>query len=394
MTLLPTTDLLGRYRPIDGAYDELVEGDEIRGHWTHVAETLNRLGPAELAERTRESRRLLVDDGVTYNVTTGDAERRRDRGCSIRCRWSWPPTSGPPSRPAWPSGPSSSTSCSPTCTAPAGCWPRASSLPRSCTASLGSCGRATASACPGEHQLFHAAFDLGRNGDGSWAVLSDRTHAPSGMGYARANRVVVSRVLPDLYRDADVVRLAPFFREMRAALRRVAPESVDVAPHRRAHARSVERDLLRARVARLLPRLPAGAGLRPAGARRPGVDADPRAPRTRPRDPPAGRRDLLRPARAPPRLHPRRAGPARGLPGRERVGRQHAGLGRAREPRAAPVPAEAVRGAARAAAAPGLGHHVVVRRSGLAPPRARPPRRARPEVRVRPRPQHDAWAGS
>ena len=80
---------------------------------------------------------------------------------------------------------------------------------------------------PGDHQLFHAAFDLGRSADGGWAVLSDRTQAPSGIGYALENRLVTSRVLPDLYRDAQVVRLAPFFRELRAALQRVAPVSAE-----------------------------------------------------------------------------------------------------------------------------------------------------------------------
>ena len=78
---------------------------------------------------------------------------------------------------------------------------------------------------PTRHQLSHAAFDLGRDAAGDWVVISDRTQAPSGMGYAHENRVVVSRVLPDLYRDADVVRLAPFFRELRATLQRVAPDT-------------------------------------------------------------------------------------------------------------------------------------------------------------------------
>ena len=76
---------------------------------------------------------------------------------------------------------------------------------------------------PGEHQLFHVAFDVGRDDSGHDVVIADRTQAPSGVGYALENRIVVSRVLPDLYGDAEVVRLAPFFRTLRSSLQAVAP---------------------------------------------------------------------------------------------------------------------------------------------------------------------------
>ena len=77
MTLLPTTDLLDAYRPVAGAYDELHDGADVRSHWNPVARAVRRLGPSELADRTREARRLLVDDGVTYNVTSGTASTPR-----------------------------------------------------------------------------------------------------------------------------------------------------------------------------------------------------------------------------------------------------------------------------------------------------------------------------
>jgi uncharacterized circularly permuted ATP-grasp superfamily protein/uncharacterized alpha-E superfamily protein len=80
---------------------------------------------------------------------------------------------------------------------------------------------------PGEHQLFSYAADLGHTGDGRLVVLADRTQAPSGSGYAMENRLVCSRVLPTLYRDAGVHRLAPFFRALRSALQAAAPADVD-----------------------------------------------------------------------------------------------------------------------------------------------------------------------
>ena len=67
-------------------------------------------------------------------------------------------------------------------------------------------------------RLFTVAVDLGRNSDGQWKVISDRTQAPSGAGYAMQNRRVVSRVLPEVYQQAHLHRLTPFFQAMRIAL--------------------------------------------------------------------------------------------------------------------------------------------------------------------------------
>lgn len=76
--------------------------------------------------------------------------------------------------------------------------------------------------------LFYAA-DLARSRDGQVQVLSDRAQAPSGAGYALENRMVVSRVLPSLFRDSHVHRLANFFRTLRQALNRLSPRPDDEA---------------------------------------------------------------------------------------------------------------------------------------------------------------------
>ena len=76
---------------------------------------------------------------------------------------------------------------------------------------------------PGGVHLFHYAADLARSPDGHWWVLSDRTQAPSGAGYALENRLVVSRVFPQLFRDLHVQHLAPFFAALRESLLRWAP---------------------------------------------------------------------------------------------------------------------------------------------------------------------------
>ena len=59
------------------------------------------------------------------------------------------------------------------------------------------------------------AADLARAPDGRWWLLSDRTQAPSGAGYALENREIVEQVLPDSIRDLGVRRVRGFFGELR-----------------------------------------------------------------------------------------------------------------------------------------------------------------------------------
>lgn len=71
---------------------------------------------------------------------------------------------------------------------------------------------------PRESALHLLGVDLARSPDGQWWVLADRTQAPSGSGYALENRTIVADVLPDIFGDSNVRRLAPFFRAQRDAL--------------------------------------------------------------------------------------------------------------------------------------------------------------------------------
>jgi uncharacterized circularly permuted ATP-grasp superfamily protein/uncharacterized alpha-E superfamily protein len=82
---------------------------------------------------------------------------------------------------------------------------------------------------PGGIHLFHYAADLARSPDGRWWVVGDRTQAPSGAGYALENRLVVSRVFPQMFRELHVERLASFFAALRDSLLRWAPKG-DGAP--------------------------------------------------------------------------------------------------------------------------------------------------------------------
>jgi uncharacterized circularly permuted ATP-grasp superfamily protein/uncharacterized alpha-E superfamily protein len=69
--------------------------------------------------------------------------------------------------------------------------------------------------------------DLVRHTDGRFAVIEDRTQVPSGAGYALENRIVISSVLPEVFRDCNVERLASFFRTLRDTMQSLAPHNRD-----------------------------------------------------------------------------------------------------------------------------------------------------------------------
>lgn len=79
---------------------------------------------------------------------------------------------------------------------------------------------------PGGVHLFNYAADLARSPDGHWWVVTDRTQAPSGAGYALENRLVVSRVFPQMFRELHVQHLASFFDALRESLLRWAPKDM------------------------------------------------------------------------------------------------------------------------------------------------------------------------
>ncbi len=71
--------------------------------------------------------------------------------------------------------------------------------------------------------LHSYAADLARSPDGSWWVISDRTQAPSGTGYALENRLVSARTLLGIFDQNRVRQLNGFFDTTRDALLALAP---------------------------------------------------------------------------------------------------------------------------------------------------------------------------
>src|SRR5271163_1837576 len=79
---------------------------------------------------------------------------------------------------------------------------------------------------PGHHQLFMHACDVSRLPDGTFQVNADWTQAPSGAGYALADRRVVAHAMPDLYENVAPRPTTPFAQALRLALIDAAPDGV------------------------------------------------------------------------------------------------------------------------------------------------------------------------
>ncbi len=78
--------------------------------------------------------------------------------------------------------------------------------------------------------LHIVGFDLARGPDGRWWVVGQRTQAPSGLGYALQNRILMSRLFADSFRAMHVQRLASGFRRLLETLNRLAPREPDETP--------------------------------------------------------------------------------------------------------------------------------------------------------------------
>ena len=75
----------------------------------------------------------------------------------------------------------------------------------------------------GGTHLHIAAFDLARGPDGQWAVVSQRTQAPSGLGYLLENRLLISRQFPQAFETMRIQRLAATYRVWVESLKQHSP---------------------------------------------------------------------------------------------------------------------------------------------------------------------------
>lgn len=220
----PVPGRLG-YSPPAGGYDEATVGPgSPRAHWAPFFGALDDLGPPELARRWRDAQHLIRDNGVTYNVY-GDP-----RGISRPWQLDPIPLLIPPDEASHLEAGLIQRArllelvlddlYGPQRLLRDGLVPPALVFPN--PGFLRSCHGVK---LPGGRFLHLYAANLGRGADGNWQVLGDRTQAPSGAGYALENRIVMTRTLPEAFRDCKVNRLALFFQALRDTLRSIAPRN-------------------------------------------------------------------------------------------------------------------------------------------------------------------------
>ena len=210
--------LLAGYRALDGVFDEshTAQGG-MRAHYAGLVRSLDQLGPGELKRRGETGRRLVHEQGITYNVY-GDTS-------GLERPWQLDPMPLVIAPEEWRA-------------LEAGLIQRATLLNKILADCYGPQelirSRWLPPALvfgqpdflrpghgirpPGDTFLHFYGADLARSPDGQWWVISDRTQIPTGAGYALANRLVTSRILPEPFRDCHVQRLAGFFRDVQSAL--------------------------------------------------------------------------------------------------------------------------------------------------------------------------------
>ena len=85
----------------------------------------------------------------------------------------------------------------------------------------------------GGNFLHIAAFDLARGPSGQWWVVSQRTQAPSGLGYLLENRAIISRLFPQAFKDLQVKQLTSTYKalvnNMRRSIAHLSPAGTE--PH-------------------------------------------------------------------------------------------------------------------------------------------------------------------
>ncbi|MEM9186791.1 MAG: circularly permuted type 2 ATP-grasp protein [Planctomycetota bacterium] len=221
---------LAEYRQaLAGGYDELHGADgAVRPRWNALAAQLHRLGTTEISRRWAHSQRLIYENGVAYGRPhAGEGDRRP---------WRLDPLPILIQRDEW-----SAVS--------AGLAQRARLLELVLQDLYGTQELIRSGVLPPELLFNHPGYllplrragaaagggdatrlirfyaaDLGRSPSGEWWVLADRTEAPSGVGFALENRLVVSRMLPEPFRECRVRRLAGYFAALRERLQAISPQ--------------------------------------------------------------------------------------------------------------------------------------------------------------------------
>jgi uncharacterized circularly permuted ATP-grasp superfamily protein/uncharacterized alpha-E superfamily protein len=206
-------------------YDELLDrAGGVRPHWRPLIDALASDGADAVRRGVELARRLIVENGVTYNVYADPQGRDRpwvlDPLPILLTAAEWREIELGVAQRAQLFDALLADIYGPQRLLADGTVP--AELPFGHPNFLWPCHGITPA---GGHWLHVHAVDISRSADGRWWALDDRTQTPSGPGYALENRHIVSRVFPDLLGDLGVRSLGGFFVALRENLLRHAPDA-------------------------------------------------------------------------------------------------------------------------------------------------------------------------
>ena len=206
--------LLHSYKEKINSYDEVLDQNgAIKPYWKGLFDTLESIGIDELELRNQEIVKKLKENGVTYNVY--DSNQKSNRA------WKLDPIPFLIHESEWK-------------TIERGLKQRAHLLDLILKDLYGPQTLIKNAIIPAElvfdnagfllpcfdiiqkhdKQLLNYAVDLARGPDGKMWLLDNRTQAISGPGYALENRIVMSKVFPELNEKTYRKRLSPYFNQL------------------------------------------------------------------------------------------------------------------------------------------------------------------------------------
>ncbi len=212
-----------RYTPHEGHWDEAMTASGFpRRHWRGLLAALGRMGVEQLNRRWRAGEQLIQANGITYNVYGDPQGKERP--------WQMDPIPLAIDSADWAHVERAVVQRATLLNSVLAdlYGPQRLIRERHLPAELLFANPNFLRPChgvmpPGGIYLHIYAADLARSPNGSWWVISDRTQAPSGNGYALENRLVSAQTLGAVFNKCRVSELSPFFEKARDALAALAP---------------------------------------------------------------------------------------------------------------------------------------------------------------------------
>jgi uncharacterized circularly permuted ATP-grasp superfamily protein/uncharacterized alpha-E superfamily protein len=213
-----TDTTLSRYKAVQHGYDEVFAKDgEPRAHWRKLLDHLGRETADDMRHRVDAVERRVFQNGVTYNVYADPKGTQRawqlDVLPFILPASEWSEIEAAVRQRATLLNKILIDLYGPQQVLADGLLPPA--LVHGHSSFLRPCHGITH---VDDIALHLIAVDLARSPDGRWWVVSDRTQAPSGAGYALENRNVIAQAFPDLLRELKVRPIHGFFDALRDSL--------------------------------------------------------------------------------------------------------------------------------------------------------------------------------